>query len=345
MKIYLQITISNINFSLYISLGYDIICQNECITMEANWKEIVEKTKFVEGDKDPIKLLELISCLKIIRFFQNMPISKVVGIANVMQLESYSKGKVVFNDGSEGDKLYFIYSGKVKVVKDDKLVRELEEGSLFGEISLLLNEKHSATVIVLTDLVKIYTLSKEYFAKFVDEKMIELLKSKISQQDLFNTNLENLYFIKKIGQGKFGNVSLVHNTKNIFALKAVSLQMIDKNKYLIKYFQKERSILLSIDCHFIVKLIKTLKNNDYIFYLMEYVKGITLSKHISNRYQHKLKNKKETQFYVASLLLIVDYMSTRKIIHRDLKPDNIMVNDDVNNMILMIVKKGLPKVG
>ena len=215
-------------------------------------------------------------------------------------------------------------------MKDDKLVREIEEGNCFGEISLLLNEKHSATVIAASDLAVIYTLSREHFHNFFDAKMVDILINKIALQDRFNTTLEHLYLIKKIGQGKFGSVSLVHNTKNVYAIKAVNLSMIEKNKYLIKYFQKERNILLSIDYHFIVKLIKTLKNSEYIFYLMEYVKGVTLSKYLTSRHQHKIKNKKETQFFIASLLLITDYLNKRDIAHRDLKPDNIMVNEKVN---------------
>ena len=63
---------------------------------------------------------------------------------------------------------------------------------------------------------------------------------------------------------------------------------------------------------------------------MEYVKGVTLSKYLTSRHQHKIKNKKETQFFIASLLLITDYLNKRDIAHRDLKPDNIMVNEKVN---------------
>ncbi len=304
--------------------------------MEAKWDQLVEKINISNGsNKEPLKLLGLVSYIKKIQIFQNISITKLLSICSVMEQEIYFKGDVIFEDKSEGDKIFLVFSGNVKILKHDKVIRVLEEGCCFGEISLLLNEKHSATVIAATDEVVIYTLSKEYFLKFFDQKMIDILINKISLQDRFNTNLDNLYFIKKIGQGKFGAVSLVHNTKNVFAIKAVSLQMVEKNRYLIKYFQKERSILLSIDYHFIVKLIKTLKSKEHIFYLMEYVKGVTLSKYLTTRYDHKLKNKRETQFYVASLLLIVGYLNQRKITHRDLKPDNIMVNEKVIKCLII----------
>ena len=54
--------------------------------------------------------------------------------------------------------------------------------------------------------------------------------------DNFNLTLEHLYFIKNLGKGKFGSVSLVHNNKNYFAIKAVDKKAADKQKILIKYF-------------------------------------------------------------------------------------------------------------
>ena len=54
--------------------------------------------------------------------------------------------------------------------------------------------------------------------------------------DNFNLTLKHLYFIKNLGQGKFGAVSLVDNNKNYFAFKAVDKKVADKQKILIKYF-------------------------------------------------------------------------------------------------------------
>ena len=54
--------------------------------------------------------------------------------------------------------------------------------------------------------------------------------------DNFNLTLKHLYFIKNVGQGKFGSVSLVDNNKNYFAFKAVDKKDVDKQKILIKYF-------------------------------------------------------------------------------------------------------------
>jgi cGMP-dependent protein kinase len=155
--------------------------------------------------------------------------------------------------------------------------------------------------------------------------MFEFLIKKISLLDNFSINLEDLYFIKSLGKGKFGNVSLVHNTKNHYAIKAVNQHLAQKQKMLIKYFLEERNILLTLDHPFIMKLVKKMKNKDYIFYLIEYINGIVLSSYLSKKIKDNMKY--QLQFYVASLVLIVDYLNSKCICHRDIKPDNIMIDD------------------
>ena len=220
--------------------------------------------------------------------------------------------------------------GVVRVMKNNKYVREIEVGNVFGETSLLLNENHSATLIATSEKVCVYTLSKQNFLTVIDKKMQELMINKISLQDNFNTNLNDLFFLKSLGKGKFGSVSLVHNTKNLYAVKSVPRSIADKKRYLIKYFQTERRILLSIEHPFIITLVKTLKGHDHIFYLMEYVNGIVMSRYIEEfKREDNLRNIYEIQFYIGILLITLDYLNNKSIVHRDIKPDNIMINHNV----------------
>ena len=39
-----------------------------------------------------------------------------------------------------------------------------------------------------------------------------------------------------------------------------------------------------------------------------------------------LVSNKDSQFYIGSLILILEYLHERSIVHRDLKPENIMVD-------------------
>ena len=90
-----------------------------------------------------------------------------------------------------------------------------------------------------------------------------------------------------------------------------------------KNLELERGILLKIDHPFIVKLVKTLKDNKFIYFLMEFIKGKELFEVI---YDIGLLNKLETQFYSGSLLLVIDYFYERKVVYRNIKPENVMVS-------------------
>lgn len=247
-------------------------------------------------------------------------------LSHLMKKENFSQGENIFYDGSVGGKIYLLFKGKVKVVKDNKIIRELDRGSYFGELSIILNIPRSASVFALTN-VTVYTLTAEKLMKNMDEIMMEIFRRKISLLDIFNTKLEDLYYVSNLGEGKFGYVSLVHDTKNVYAIKAISRRLAENQKILIKYFLKERQVLLGVDHPFIVKLIKTIKNEEFIFFLMEHINGIVLSRYLEKRPESKLCNKFETIFITASLLLVINYLNYKRIAHRDIKPDNIMIDD------------------
>ena len=83
-----------------------------------------------------------------------------------------------------------------------------------------------------------------------------------------------------------------------------------------------------------MKLVRTFKNEDNIFYLTEFINGQVLGKYLEKKSENSFLNKKETQFYIAFLFIILNYLNSKNIIHRDLKPDNIMI--DKNGYLKLI---------
>ena len=108
-----------------------------------------------------------------------------------------------------------------QLAENNKVIREIEEGNCFGELALLVNEPRSATIEASTKCT-LYILTKRDFDETIDKNMLEYLQKKISLQDNFNMTLNDLFFVKNLGKGKFGNVALVHDKKNYYAIKAVS---------------------------------------------------------------------------------------------------------------------------
>ena len=243
-----------------------------------------------------------------------------------MKKEKFNLNEIIFNEGENGEKLYLIKKGIVNVYKNGKFIREICEGNCFGEMSLLINEKRSATIKANTKIT-LFSLTRNNFNSCVDKNMLNYLIKKISLQDNFNNDLSDFYFCKSLGKGKFGTVSLIHNNKNFYAMKAVRRKDAEKQKILIKYFITERTNLLKLDHPFIMKLVRTFKNDDNIFYMTEYINGKVLSKFLENRENKEIKNVYLTQFYLSFLFTTLNYLNSKNICHRDLKPDNIMIDE------------------
>lgn len=112
-------------------------------------------------------------------------------------------------------------------------------------------------------------------------------------------------------------------TKTIYALKCVSRFKIAK--WQIQYnLQLEKNILNQLDHPFIMKLIKTFKDEKRVYFLLEYIRGQELFDVIR---EIGLLNQYECQFYISSMMSAVTYLHERKIIYRYIKPENVMVDD------------------
>ena len=299
---------------------FDIVPQPDCLLIEADTKEFLN---LLGGSfKQLMDQTEIIKYLSHISIFKNLPQEKLEYIIQVISEEKFNDGDIIVNQGEEGDKFFVIKKGKVNIYINNKYIRTLNEKEYFGERALFFNEKRSATIIALDEVI-LYSISKEDFQKNIENNMKEHLMNRLYLQDNM-IELKDLIFKLQLGTGNYGNVCLVRNKKNKFpyAIKAISRNQINQEQ-LHENLELERSILLKIDHPFIVKLVKSLKDEKNIYFLMEYIKGKELFDVIRDI---GLLSKLQTQFYGASLMLSVDYLHERKIIFRDIKPENVIVN-------------------
>ena len=123
--------------------------------------------------------------------------------------------------------------------------------------------------------------------------------------------LSDLIYYKNLGIGSYGIVSLVKNKKNdyFYAIKNISTKQILCEK-LMNSLELEKSILLKVDHPFIVKLVKTLKDEKNIYYLMDYLKG----KELFDAIQQKVRIVKENLCEILITIVILSvYMYNTKI--------------------------------
>ncbi len=127
---------------------------------------------------------------------------------------------------------------------------------------------------------------------------------------IISLKLEDMIMIKKLGFGQFGSVYLVRNRENrkFYALKCISkLQILEQN--LERLLQQEKSVLEIVDFPFIMKFVRSFRDEINIYFLVEYVRGMELFDVI--RDIGLLKNY-DSQFYIGSILLGLEYLHTNR---------------------------------
>ena len=304
---------------------YTIYAEGECRVMKLLIKDALKAMNIKIKSNKIISFLEHLNYMQKTEMFRNTSINKLIQICSLMKKEKFDPNEFIFEKGAKADKFYVIKKGSVIVWRDEKRIRELEKGNCFGELALLSNEPRSAT-LQAKEYCTLYVLEKNDFINNIDKKLLEYLNLKMALLDDFNMSLKDFYFCKNLGQGKFGEVSLVHNNKHFYAIKCVDRKEAEKQKHLIKYFLEERRVLLELDHPFIMKLVRTFKNKENIFFLTNFINGKGLGKYLETKKEKTFRNKEETRFYISFLYVILDYLNSKGIAHRDLKPENIMIN-------------------
>lgn len=112
-----------------------------------------------------------ISLLRKVPLFEGLKDEDLEAIAKVTITRSYSKDQVIILAEEEGDSLFIIETGQVKVciVSEDGrevILSMLGEGAVFGELSLLDSKPRSANVIA-THNTNLYTVRRADFLQLI----------------------------------------------------------------------------------------------------------------------------------------------------------------------------------
>nr|AHZ63908.1 phototropin [Chlorokybus atmophyticus] len=139
---------------------------------------------------------------------------------------------------------------------------------------------------------------------------------------------QHLKPVRQLGKGDAGSVLLVElaGTGALFAMKVLNKRsMIERNK--VQRAFTEREILATVDHHFLPTLFDVFQTDQHICFITEYCAGGELYSMLSGLPGNRVPEI-HAQFYVAEVLLSLEYLHMMGIIYRDLKPENIMIRAD-----------------
>jgi CRP/FNR family cyclic AMP-dependent transcriptional regulator len=88
--------------------------------------------------------------LKRLALFVDLPKEELEQIAARGEEASFAEGEWIIRQGDQHSAVYVIVEGEVAVVIDDEDRRVLSKGAFFGEVSVLLQEPATASIVTRT---------------------------------------------------------------------------------------------------------------------------------------------------------------------------------------------------
>ncbi len=135
--------------------------------------------------------------IKSVYYFNSLSNENIQRILGVCSCEVFHTGRVIFEEGSQGDAFYIIIKGTVEIwknydKKDMNLVAIQGPGSFFGEMAIIDSLPRSATVKAIEE-VHTLVISRQNFLKIVEENSSIALAIMRSMSSVLRSSTEKLF--------------------------------------------------------------------------------------------------------------------------------------------------------
>ncbi|XP_051126072.1 serine/threonine-protein kinase D6PK-like [Andrographis paniculata] len=232
--------------------------------------------------------------------------SDLENVKNSSPLPKVSDGK---NSGGPkvSDRIDFVESGKSSLCRGSTST-DISDESSCSSLSSSINKPHKANDLRW--------------------EAIQVVRTKDGALDMRHFRL-----LKKLGCGDIGSVYLSElcGTKCYFAMKVMDKASLAGRKKLLRA-QTEREILQSLDHPFLPTLYTHFETDKFSCLVMEFCPGGDLHT-LRQRQPGKHFSEQAVKFYVAEVLLAMEYLHMLGIVYRDLKPENVLVREDGHIML------------
>jgi len=280
---------------------------------------------------------EIAGFLKELGPFATLSPSSLAGIARMVQPRSFQAGERIIARGAPGDAMYIIRDGEVRVPIVDASGKEtfvatLGRGQFFGEMSLMTGDPRAAdvfattavsTLVIMKDAFREITRQTPSLARF----LTQILADRLSEGGLMASKTIGKYQL--LGELGRGGMSIVYNALHTTLNRPVAVKMLNHqlafDERFRASFHQEALMIASLDHENIVTVYDTEQAYATYFIVMEYVRGMPLSKMIENAGRLPFEQARDILVQICRAL---GYAHTHGIIHRDIKPTNVLMTHD-----------------
>ncbi|HEX5702044.1 MAG TPA: DUF1003 domain-containing protein [Pyrinomonadaceae bacterium] len=113
-----------------------------------------------------------VEAIRSVTLFASLHDEEAAELVTLLQSRPVTAGTILFHAGENGDAMYLIQSGRVRIAVDDAegqqiVLAELAQGDFFGEMSLIDGKQRSADAHVIED-AQLSVLSRENFLRYIN---------------------------------------------------------------------------------------------------------------------------------------------------------------------------------
>ena len=277
-----------------------------------------------------------------LEMFQELSDSAIANFERVLHPLSFASGETIIEQGAEGQDMYILQAGAVRVsmrgsLHDTQFERVLEAPAVFGEMALVTNQPRVATVHAegpchclrlsrdeMTALMQRVPQVGEFLTRAVGERLMEA--STIQHVGKYRV-------LGKLGAGAAATVfEAVHpGLQRTVALKMLTHSLVYNQKF-TEQFQQEAKLIASLNHDHIVRVFDTERAYGTHFIVMEKLTGVTLDDLIQQGHRLNWGTVRRVLREIGSALA---YSHQRGLLHRDVKPSNVFLTDEDRRVKLL----------
>ena len=159
------------------------------------------------------------------------------------------------------------------------------------------------------------------------DKLIRYIKAHVKKHGTIpHTSLEFYKFVKLLGKGAFGKITLgIHKlTGKYVAIKSIDKANI-KDEYSRRKVFQEVYILKKIRHSCVIRLLEVFESEKHFLMVMEYSGGGDLLQYVKKR---KRLNEQSSKAIFKQILYALGHCHCRSVLHRDIKLDNVLMDGE-----------------